>query len=84
MSLREELLKIALVGTERAKFSPAARLELAEIGLAPSGDDALDFLAAAAVFSRMRRAGHVFLKENEADFLGKKGGERNVFFNKKR
>lgn len=60
MSIRDELFKMALVGTERAAWSQSARQKLADFGLSTDGPEAENLLKIAAVFSRMERAGPVF------------------------
>ncbi len=54
----KELIKVALLGTDRASLSASARQRLAKLGVPESMPAEQELLAAAALISRQQRAGY--------------------------
>ncbi|MCB0571899.1 MAG: hypothetical protein KDC66_19160 [Phaeodactylibacter sp.] len=61
----DELAKIALIGTERARLSESTLLALARLGIDTDGHPAQVVLEAAALYHGLRRAGFPLSKEEQ-------------------
>lgn len=66
MQIRDEILKHAIIGTARAPKTDRLDAAAGELGLPENGERAKKLLGLAAVEGRVRRAGHLFLKKENA------------------